>query len=128
MAIAVVVGDGRAHPCLVAAVFIEGRACGYGDVGECSIVIIVVENARGTVAGNVNIGPAIFVKIEGGNAEGIMAVGAVDVRFHGYVLECAVALVVVKNILRAGQSAWAAHYRDALPNAGCAITWRGRVG
>ncbi len=70
MAVAVVVGDGRAHACLLAPVFVEGGARGDGDVGEGSIMIVAVENAGRAVAGDVNIGPAIFIEIERGDAEG----------------------------------------------------------
>ena len=57
-----------------------------------------------------------------------MSVGAVDVRFRGYVFESAVAFVVVENILRARQPARAAHHGNALPDASGALAGRGSGG
>src|SRR4029077_6316940 len=61
-----------------------------------------------------------------GNAEGVMAVGSVDVSFRGDVLERAVAAIVVENILRSGESAGAAHHGHSLPHAGRTLTGSGR--
>src|SRR5713226_4161437 len=57
-----------------------------------------------------------------------MAVGSVDVSFRGDVLERAIAAVVIENILRAGESAGAAHHRHSFPHAGSTLagSWRGR--
>ena len=45
-----------------------------------------------------------------------MSVGAVDVRLGGDVFERAITLVVVEDILRARQSARAAHHGNSLPH------------
>ena len=103
MAVAVVVGDRRAHAGLLASVFVEGRAGGDRDVGEGSVVIVAVENAGRAVAGDEDVGPAVVVEVERGDAEGVVAVGLVDVGFGGDVFEGAVAAIVVKNVLRPGK-------------------------
>ena len=45
MAIAVVIANSGTHAGLLASVFVEGRACGNGYVGESAVVIVVIENA-----------------------------------------------------------------------------------
>src|SRR5580692_8595865 len=45
-AIAVVVGNGHAHPCLLVAVFAACASSHYGDIGERSVVIVAKEDAR----------------------------------------------------------------------------------
>ena len=126
VAVAVVVGDRRSHAGLLAPVFVEGRACGHRNIGESSIVIVVVENAGRAVAGDENVGPAVFVEIERGDAEGIVAVGAVDVRFGRNVFKRAVAAIVIENVLRPRQATRPAHHRNALPDAGRTLAGRGR--
>ena len=59
-----------AHASLLASVFVEGGAGEDGYVGEGSVVIVAVENAGGAVAGDVDVGPAVVVEVEGGDAEG----------------------------------------------------------
>src|ERR1700716_784852 len=54
-----------------------------------------------------------------------MTVGSVDVGFRGDVLESAVAAVVVENVLRAGESAGAAHHRHSFPHARSTLAWSG---
>ena len=104
-----------------AAVVVESGPGGDADVGESAVAIVVVENAGGAVAGNENVRPAIVVIVERGDAQGIMAVGLVDVGFFGDVFKGAVAVVVIENIFCSGQSLRAAHHGDAFPHTGGAI-------
>ena len=115
--ITVVVADRRSHARLLAPVFIERRARSYTDVGESAVAIIAIENARGAVASDINIGPAIVVEVESRNAERVVAVGLVDVRFLGNVLESVVAAIAVQDVLRPRESARPAHHRHTLPHA-----------
>src|SRR5205085_7848202 len=93
----IIVADRGSHACLFTAVFVESSTRGHRHVGECAIVVVVVENARGAVAGDVDVGPAIVVKVECRNAEGVVPVGLVNVRLDGDVLESAVAGIVIQN-------------------------------
>ena len=125
-AVAVVVGHRRAHSRLRAAVFIERGACDDGNVGEGSVAVVVVQNARRAVARDENVGPAVIVVVERGDAERVVAVGLVDVGFRGDIFEGAVTAIVVKDVLRGRQSSRPAHHRRALPDARRAISRSGR--
>src|SRR6266852_6235501 len=57
-----------------------------------------------------------------------MSVGAVDVCFRGHIFERAIALIVIQDILRARQSARAAHHRNSLPYAGGKLAGSGSAG
>src|SRR5712671_5706096 len=63
LAVSVVIGHRRAHPCLRAPVFIERSTGGDRYVGECAIAIVVIQNARSAVASDENVRPAIVIKI-----------------------------------------------------------------
>ena len=103
---------------MLAAVVVEGGTGGHGDVGKGAVVIVVVEDAGGAVTGNIDVGPAIVVVVKGGNAEGVMPVGLIDVSFGGDVFKFAGAEIAIKDIFRPGQSARPAHDRNAFPHAG----------
>jgi len=70
-------------PCRPArAVIVERGARNNGDIGERAVVIVVIEDAGGAVARDVDVRPAVVVIIENGNAEAVMPVGLIDVRFR----------------------------------------------
>src|SRR4029077_10238078 len=98
LAVAIEIGDGGTHAGLRAAVFIEGRSGGDGNVGEGSIAIVVIQNAGSAVASDKNIRPAIVVKIQSGDAKRIVPGGLIDVGFLGDVFKRAVAAIVIQNI------------------------------
>src|SRR5713226_6473839 len=115
--VAVVIGDGCSHARLLAAIFVECYPSHHRNIGESSIVIVVIKDAWGTIAGYVDIRPAIIVKVEGGNAEGIVSTGLVYVSLGGNIREGPVTAILIQNILRARQTTWSAHHRHALPHA-----------
>src|SRR5205085_8414806 len=125
-AVAVIIADRRAHARLLAPIVVERRAGNDGNIGESSVLIVVIQNAGGAVACDKNVGLAVVVVIERGNAEAVMAVGLIDFGFLRHVLERAVADVVIKNVFRPRQSSRPAHHRNALPYAGGALSWRQR--
>src|SRR5437762_1563407 len=53
--VAVIVANGGAHSCLLAPVVIKSGARNNGNIGERSVVIVVVQDAGGAVAGYKNI-------------------------------------------------------------------------
>src|SRR5690348_12170805 len=69
IAVAIVVGHGRAHAGLGAPVLVEGGAGHHGHVGKGAIVVVVVENAGRAVASDINVRPAIVVVVQSGDAE-----------------------------------------------------------
>src|SRR5713226_9324254 len=69
--VAVVIRDGSSHARLLAPIFVERYSCHHRNIRESAIAIVVIENAWGAVACYIDIWPAIIVKVEGGNAEGI---------------------------------------------------------
>src|SRR5260370_20097698 len=117
LAVAIVVRHGRAHACLRATVFVEGRAGGDGDVGKGAVAIVVIQNARSAVAGDENVRPAIVVKIQSSDTESVMPGGLIDVRLGRDVFKRAVPAIVVDNIFRSRQSLRTAHHRHAFPFA-----------
>src|SRR5436309_14947521 len=80
-AVAVVIGNGGAHAGLGAAVFVERSSGNNGNVGKGAVAVVAIEDARSAVAGDVDIGPAVVVVIEGGDAEGVVAGCVFDAAF-----------------------------------------------
>src|SRR5260370_39656951 len=101
--VAVVIRDGCSHACLLAPIFVERYSSHHGNIGKGSIAIVVIENAWSTVAGYVDIRPAIIVKVECGNTERIVSIGLVYVSFGGNIREGSVTAIFIQNILRARQ-------------------------
>src|SRR5579863_527276 len=99
-AVVIVVSDSRTHAGLFASILIEGHAGLRGDVDEGSIFLVVIKNAGGAVAGHVDVGPAIVIVVESGNAEAIVAVRFFDAAGLAYVSELSTAEIVIKNIGR----------------------------
>src|ERR1700730_98307 len=100
--IAVEIGNGRTHAGLFFPIFVEGGAGEGGYVGKGAVAIVAVENAGGAVASDVDVRPAVFVEIERGNAESVVAIGLIDVRFLCKVFKGAVAAIVVEEIRSPG--------------------------
>src|SRR5882724_1595696 len=100
MSVTVVVADRRTHACLFAAVLVKGRTGRDRYIGESPVMVVTIENARGAVAGDENVGPAIFVEVECRDAEAVVTVGAVDMRLHRNIFKCSVTAIVIENIFR----------------------------
>ena len=99
--VAIEIGDTRSHTCLLASILVECGTCGYRNISESSVTIVVVQNAGSAVAGDVNVRPAVGVEVESRDTERVMAIGAIEVRFNCDIFECTVAAVAIKNVLRA---------------------------
>src|SRR6267378_7894245 len=124
-AVAVVIGDGGAHSRLFSAILVERNSSSYSNVGKGAIAIVAIEDAWSTIAGNVDIRPAIIVKIEGGNAHRVMSIGLADVSLACDIREGPVTPILIQNVFRARQAARSAHHRHAFPHARASLT-RGR--
>src|SRR5262249_28948113 len=126
MAVAIVIADRRSHARLLTAVFIKGCTCRDRHIGKGSIVIVAIEDGGSAVAGDVDIGPAVFVEVQCGYAERVVTIGASDVRLGGDILEGSVATIVIEDVLRSGEPARTAHYRDTFPETGGSVSGRRR--
>ena len=90
-------------------------------------MVIVIKDARRAVTRDVNIRPSIIVEVECRDAESVVPVRSINVRFRRHVLKSAVALLVVQHVLSPWQSARAAHHRNTFPHAGRAFPRPGRL-
>src|SRR6185312_16795625 len=96
----------------------------HRHVGKCSVAVVVVKNTGRAVARDIDVGPAVIVEVEGGDTEGVVSAGLINLCFRSDVLELAMAQVAVEDILGAGQSARATHHRHSLPYARRSFSWR----
>jgi hypothetical protein len=87
MTIAVVIAGGGTHSCLFAAIFVKGDPSICGNIGEDSVPVVVIEDARGAVAGDIDVRPSIFIVVERRNAEAVVTVGLLDVAGFADVCE-----------------------------------------
>src|SRR5258707_15881928 len=62
--VAVVIRDGSSHARLLPPFFVERHSSYHRNIGESAIAIVVIKNTWSTVAGHVDIRPAIIVKVE----------------------------------------------------------------
>ena len=104
IAVKIVIGGRYAHSSLRFAIGTERTASFHRDVGKFSVFTILIESAGRGIVGDVNVRPAVVVKIPGKYAEPIRPIGRENSGRFRYILECAVAIVVKKNILAANQA------------------------
>ena len=70
-AIAVIISDADAHSGLFVAVFAIGASCHHGDIRERAVMIVAKENARFRIHRDINIRPAVVIKIRAGCGDGV---------------------------------------------------------
>ena len=97
-AVAIVVADGHAHAGLLVAIVAVGASGDHGDIGECAVVVVVEQDAGLRIHRDVNIRPAVVVKIVGDGGDGVARAGLEDAGLFGDVGKSAVAIVVIKNV------------------------------
>src|SRR5207244_2100659 len=93
--VAVKIGDRGSHACLFAAVFVKGGASDHRHIGESSVAIVVVKNAGRAVTSDINIGPAVVIKIESCHAKSVMSISLIDMRLGRNLFKPALPLIVV---------------------------------
>ena len=125
-AIAIIVGRVDAHAGLFSPVGTVGHACLGTDLGESTLAIVVIEQARRRVVGYVKIEAAVFVVIQPQHAQPVVASG-VDAELLRDIGKGAVAIVVVETVAAALQSARPAIDRDAAILAEHAVAELGQV-
>ena len=73
----VVVADGDSHGCLFRSVFADGGAGFQTDIFEFAIALILVEEFRRRVVGDIDVGPAGVVEVGPDHAQSVIAIGIV---------------------------------------------------
>src|SRR4051794_32217271 len=80
-------------------------------------MIVAIKDGRGGVAGDVDVGPAVFVVIESGDGETVVTVGSLDTRGFADVFELSVTEIAEERVWGVGEPAGTAHDCDPLPHA-----------
>ena len=104
IAVEIVIGGGDAHAGLWLAVGAESAAGLDGDVGEGTVLFVLIKRAGGGIVGDVNVRPAVVIEIGGEHAEAKSAIGFQDAGFFADVGERAVTVVVIENVFSAVES------------------------
>ena len=83
----IVIADADAHASLFLAVFAEGHAAHDAFFTEGAIVIVHEQQARGGIAGDVNVRPTVLVEVGGNDGHAITAALRGDARCGADVRE-----------------------------------------
>ncbi len=105
MAVEIVVADSDAHAGLLHAVFAESDAPQHAFLAKSAITIVHEEQTGSGVTGDVDVLPAVFIKIGGDDRHAVGGWGVVDAGFLSYVSEGPVAVVAIEGMLTGGQAA-----------------------
>ena len=116
-AVAVVIGNRYPHASLLMTVFAVSTTGHHRDVSERPVVIVVIQDAWLRVHSDIDIGPAIVVKIVRNGCNGISRTRFQNSCLLGHVSKSSVTIVVIKNVGIAGQTAGTAHHRNSFPLA-----------
>src|SRR5207245_5065618 len=120
IAVEIVIGGRDAHAGLRLAVGAESATSFDGDVGEGAVLLVLIKGAGGGIVGDVNVRPAVVIKIGGEHTEAVRAIGFEDAGFFAYVRERSIAAVAIENVFAAVQSGRAAGNHHAFVE-----TWAG---
>jgi hypothetical protein len=74
-----------------------------GDIAEGSVLLILIERGGRRVVGNINVRPAVAIQIGGRDAQAVSAYSGPHAGLLAHIDKGAVALVVIENVLAAGQ-------------------------
>ena len=88
----------------------------------------MVEDGGRGVAGDVDVGPAVVVVVEGGDGEAVVSGGLLEAAGFAEVFEFPVAEVVVEDVGGVVEAARAAHDGHAFPHAACGFSGRRNLG
>ena len=97
-AVAIIIPYGHAHSSLLVAVLAVTTSGHHGDVRERPIVIVVKKDAGFGVHGDVDVGPAIIVKVARNRGNRVARPRLENPRPFGNVGKRAVSIVAVKDI------------------------------
>ena len=79
-------------------IFAVGAAGDHRNISEGAIVIVVEQDAGFRIHGDINIRPAVVVKIIGDGSNGIARPGLEDSGFRTDVCKSAIPIVVEQNV------------------------------
>src|SRR6516162_903018 len=117
IAIHVIVGSGNSHAGLRLAIWAESASGFDRDVFELAVLLVVIERAGGGVVRDIDVRPAVVIKISGKHAESVRSGGTGNSCRLRDVGKSAVAVIVVKNVLAALKTRRPARDHDALVEA-----------
>src|SRR5205823_4810795 len=116
-AIQIEIADAYSHSSLLHAVFIQRHAALQANLGEGAIPVVQEQKARRRIASDVDVRPAIVVKVGRDHGHRITALCLCHPRYRGNVGERAITIVPVHADGTWRQSSRTAIYGDALPVA-----------
>ena len=94
------------------------RATGFhGDVHKLPVFLVLVESTGGGIVGDVDVGPAVIVEIRSQDSQPEGSIGLQNARGLGDVGECAVSIVVIKDVLSALEAGWPTSHHHTLVQA-----------
>src|ERR1700688_4386768 len=93
-----VIGDRQSHACLHSPILVESHSCLFAYVGERSITVVVVQDVGAGIASDIDIGPAITVEVGRDRGQAVTSGSAQNAGFLRNVRECAIAVIVIKNV------------------------------
>ena len=125
--ITVVVCDSDAHARLLVPAIAVCAARTHGNIGESSIVIVLKKNAWLGVNGDIDVRPAIIVKVVRDSCDGVARSRLQDARFRADVGEGAIAVVVEEQVRIARQTPRSAHDGHTLPLAKVRVARSGNL-
>ena len=128
VAVLVVIGHGDPHAALFLAVVVQGDAGDEAIFLECSVPLVVIEQARRGITGDIEVGISVVVEVRRHDREPITASRLADAACTRNIGKPALAFVVKQVIACKGEPSRTAHHRQALPLAVPAIARLGHLG
>src|SRR6202040_1917688 len=113
---------GEAHSSLLGSVLVVRHSRLSPNVAERPIVVIVIQDAGGRVAGNVNIWPAVMVEIRRQRSKSVTSRCVENAGFLRDVGEGAIAVVVIEGVHARLETPRPAHYVNPLPLTPAALS------
>ena len=117
MPVGVVVADADAHAGLLAAILAERDAAQHAFLAERAVVVVHEQQAGRRIAGDVDVGPSVFVEIGGDDGHAVARRRGGDAGLFADVRERAVAVVAIQRMPAVRKAARAAEHRNPLPVA-----------
>src|SRR5262249_51727722 len=97
--------------------FVVGDSGFGGNVGESAVLVVAKKNAGRGIAGDVEIGPAVFVQISGYGGKGVEIPYRADAGLLADVFESSVPAIVIEGCLSKRHAAGTAEDRHSFPFA-----------
>ena len=99
IAVQIVIRGRDTHTRLRLSIRTESASRFNRNILKLSILLVLVESARGRIVRHINVRPAVVVQVRRQNSQAISAIRAENPRRLGNVGESPITIVVVKNVL-----------------------------